>query len=65
MTNPVVTHAVPISGERITVSGRIWGGEYERYSTENWMQQMGNSMEPVFNCELLEIAYQEFKRCRP
>ena len=35
---------------------------YRRYSADNWEVLMGESWEPLYNCEEAEAAYQNFKR---
>ena len=35
-------------------------GEFERCSADNWMERMGESFEPVYNCEELEVLFQGY-----
>lgn len=35
-------------------------GDYHRYSSDNWRQRIGESIEPLFDCDEIEKLYQEF-----
>ena len=34
--------------------------EYTRYSADNWTVRMGESDEPLYNCEEIETLYKEW-----
>ena len=34
--------------------------DYTRYSPDNWYVRMGESDEPVYNCDELEAEYQKY-----
>lgn len=63
MANTKVISVRPLSSEQITA--KYYEDQttvFIRYSPDHWEEQMGESMEQVYDCEYLEAAYQAFKK---
>ena len=52
-----IEEIVPISGYRVDTTG----GVLYRYSADDWTIVIGESEEPLYDCENMEKAFQEFK----
>jgi len=53
-----ITDVTPIKGVRVTTDEDEYN-EYTRYGPDCWYVQMGESDEPVYECQELERLYQE------
>jgi hypothetical protein len=40
-------------------------GDYQRSGPEDWEKRYGESWEPLYRCEEIEAAYQEFLHADP
>lgn len=49
----------PIASHLVVTDEKPWN-VYTRYGPDSWMQRMGESYEPVYECAELEAAFQAF-----
>lgn len=54
-----VTAVLPVVVHLVTTDQKEFH-TYTRFSSANWTQTMGESDEPVYDCQELEAAYQAF-----
>lgn len=55
-----ITKITPISGEQIETDKNEYP-TFLRWASDNWERIMGESTEPVYDCEGLEHEYQAYK----
>jgi len=48
-----------IKGYNVETNGQVFYS-YTRYSSDNWYVRMGESDEPVYDCEEIEALFQEY-----